>query len=201
MNLFTAVRAFGLYLAMQSICRSLRFKIEGQASLDQLKTSGQNVIFAVWHQATFVMFFLYRYQKACVVTTPEPRGKVLAKVAAWMGYLNITLPLQSDNLEAARGFIQMLKTIKKGHDAVIAVDGPGGPPFEVKPGIFFLSEKSGIPIIPIGVSAPRKLSLWWRWDRYFIPLPFSTIKIKVGLPLKPPENSRSDLHTQLTSLS
>ena len=183
-----------LYLLIFAVCKTLRFDIQGQQSVEEEKRQGQNVLFAVWHQATFVMFYLYRDKQACVVTTPEIRGRVLGKVAEWMGYINITLPLESEKFDAARGFARMLKTIRSGHDAVIAVDGPKGPLFEVKPGVHFLSEKAAVPIIAVAVRADKKITLFWRWDRYFIPLPFSKVTVTAS-------KLRIDLRSELVIAS
>jgi len=186
-NTYINIRALLLFGLMMAICRTLRFEIEGSGWLDELKKKGKNVLFAVWHQATFVMFYLYRDQKACIVTTPEIRGRVLGKVAEWMGYQNITLPLAKEKLDAARGFAKLLKLVRKGYDAVIAVDGPNGPLYEVKPGATYLSTKGNLSIIPVGVKAPWKLTFFWRWDKYFVPLPFSKVQVKLGQPIRPGE--------------
>jgi len=188
MNLLITLRALILYLAMLAVCKTLRFEINGREIVDAAKAGGKNVLFAVWHQATFPMFYLYRNQNAVVITSPEMRGRVLGKVAEWMGYINITTPISSEKLDAARSFAKMLKTIRQGHDAVIAVDGPKGPLYEVKPGVFYLAKKAGIPIIPLGIQVPWKLPLFWRWDKYFIPLPFSKVKVVAGQPLSPGED-------------
>jgi len=180
MNLWINLNAYLLYSLIMVVCKTLRLDIHGQEIVDAIKAKKGNILFAVWHQATFVMLYLYRDQGACVVTTPERRGLVLGKVAEKLGYINITMPIDGEKLDAARGFARMLKNVRKGHDAVIAVDGPKGPSFEVKPGAAYLAGKAGIPIVPIGVQAPFKLTLFWRWDKYFIPLPFSKVKVVAG---------------------
>ncbi len=177
LDFWVILNASLLYLLIFAVCKTLRFDIRGEELVEAEKHRGKNVLFAVWHQATFVMFYIYRNKGACVVTTPEIKGKVLGKVAEWMGYINITLPLDSDKFDAARGFAKMLKTIRAGHDAVIAVDGPKGPLYDIKPGVYFLSEKAAVPIIAVGARADRKFTLFWRWDNYFIPLPFSRVAI------------------------
>jgi lysophospholipid acyltransferase (LPLAT)-like uncharacterized protein len=194
MNLLINLRAFLLYTAMLAVCRTLRFDIKGKEIVDAAKASGKNVLFAVWHRATFVMFYLYRNQNAVVITSPEPRGLVLGKVAEWMGYINITTPFSSDRFDAARGLARMIKTIREGHDAVIAVDGPKGPLYEVKPGADYLANKAGVPIILVGVKAPWRIELGWRWDRYFIPLPFSKVSVEAKI-------LDQDLKSELLALS
>jgi hypothetical protein len=199
-SILILIRAALLYSFMLVLNKSYRLKIEGREEYDRIKAAGGNVLFAVWHRATFIMFYLYRGQNTCIVTTPETRGRVLGKVAEWMGYINITMPVSSDKLSAARSFARMVKTIRQSHDAVIAVDGPYGPPYEVKPGGYYLSEKANIPILPIGVEAPLRITLPWRWDKYFVPLPFSTVYVRVGKRIKPGSTDKS-IKTQLERLS
>jgi hypothetical protein len=194
LDLWVFLNAALLYLLIFAVCKTVRFDIHGEELVEAEKHKGSNVLFAVWHQASFVMFYLYRNKRACVITTPEVKGKILGKVAEWMGYINITLPLDSDKFDAARGFARMLKTIRAGHDAVIAVDGPKGPLYDIKPGVYFLSEKAGVPIITVGVRADRKLTLFWRWDKYFIPLPFSKVAINA-------KRHEQDLRTELMAAS
>jgi len=171
-----------LYWSMQIVCRTLRFDFRAKDHFDRTKQQ-HNVLFAVWHQATFVMFYLYRRKKVCILVSAETRGQVLGKCAAWMGYTVVPVPLGEGRFESARGLARMIKLIKQGYDAVIAVDGPTGPLFQIKPGVFYLSQKGKVPIIPVEVEAPRRLTLFWRWDKYFVPLPFSRVSVRLGRPL------------------
>jgi lysophospholipid acyltransferase (LPLAT)-like uncharacterized protein len=159
------------------------------------------VLFAVWHQATFAMFYLYRGTDAVILVTEEPRGRILAKCAGWMGYQVITVPNEKRNFDYARSLARMIKLLKKGHNAVIAVDGPSGPLFDVKPGAFYISAKAKVPIIPVAIKAPWKLTLFWRWDKYFIPLPFSPLRLRVGKAIWPDKQGEADLKKVLLRLS
>jgi lysophospholipid acyltransferase (LPLAT)-like uncharacterized protein len=78
----------------------------------------------------------------------------------------------------------MLAKAREGFDLAITPDGPRGPAESVQRGIFFLSEKSRSPIVPIGVAAhpARRLS---SWDRFVVPLPFSRVSVVFGEPIDP----------------
>ena len=68
-----------------------------------------------------------------------------------------------------------------GRDVVITPDGPRGPAYELGPGIIFLAQKTGAPVMPMNM----EYSSCWRvksWDRFIIPRPFSKVRVIVGEP-------------------
>ncbi|MEA3493711.1 MAG: DUF374 domain-containing protein [Candidatus Margulisiibacteriota bacterium] len=199
-NIYVHIAAALLYSSMVIICKTLRVEIEGKKAYDDLKKDNKNVIFATWHQATFVMFHLYRRKDTAILVTSEVRGQILGKAAEWMGYKTLPIHLEK-KITMARSTARLLKYIKQGHDAVVAVDGPKGPLHEVKPGIFYLSQNSKAPIIPVGVKAPLKVTLSWRWDKYFIPLPFSKVRLSLGKTIEPGKANRSELKKEIEKLS
>ncbi len=199
-NIYVYISAAILYLSMLAICKTLRIEIRGREEYDTLKKAGKNVIFAVWHQATFVMFYLYRGLGAYIFVTSEVRGQILGKCAEWMGFRALPIFLEK-TITQARSTARVLDHLRKGSDVVLAVDGPTGPLYDVKPGAFFLSEKTGVPIVPAGVKAPHKFTLSWRWDRYFIPVPFSKVTLTLGKALIPQSKGLNDLKKELQLLS
>ncbi|MFA4904663.1 MAG: DUF374 domain-containing protein [Desulfobaccales bacterium] len=200
LDLYILIQAGLLYLAINAICFTLRFNRDGPVKV-RAAQEGKNCLFAVWHRETFVMFFLYRRRRAAILVSSEARGRILGQCARWLGYETIPTPTGDDKLAAARSAARLIKLLKSGHDAVIAVDGPIGPSHEVKPGVHYIAEKAGVSIVPIGVVAPFKLTLFWRWDKYFVPLPFSPVKIQVGKPVRPGAKAALALKQELLRLS
>ena len=76
----------------------------------------------------------------------------------------------------------MLSRAVEGYDLGITPDGPTGPAHSVKRGVFFLAEKSGASIVPVGVAASRARHLS-SWDSFMIPMPFSRVVVAYGEPL------------------
>jgi lysophospholipid acyltransferase (LPLAT)-like uncharacterized protein len=199
-ELYVRLMAALLYLAINLVCPLLRFQIWRHRDFFETKQR-QNVLFAVWHQATFVMFYLYRGRQAVLLVTAETRGQILSHCARWLGYRPIPIPTGKQDLYYVKGLADIIKQIKAGHDAVVAVDGPAGPLFAVKPGALYLAQKAGVPIVPVGVKAPFKLTLSWRWDRYFVPLPFSPVRVRLGRAFPPGKNAVAELKRKLTRLA
>jgi lysophospholipid acyltransferase (LPLAT)-like uncharacterized protein len=200
LNIYIHIAAFLFYFSINLVCRSLRFNQGWKEDLDRASSKG-NVLFAVWHQATFAMLYLYRRSGAVILVTEETRGKILARCAGWMGYQPIAVPTLKEHFDYARSLARMLKLIGEGKNAVMAVDGPCGPLFEVKPGVSYIASRAGVPIVPAAIKAPWKLTLFWRWDKYFIPLPFSRVALRVGEAIRPDEHARAGLERELQRLS
>ena len=79
-------------------------------------------------------------------------------------------------------------------------DGPRGPAHVFGEGSLFIAQKSGRPLIPVGISAyPRKLLP--TWDSYLIPAPFARAAIVVGEPVEVPadltDQQREELRERL----
>ncbi|HUE41418.1 MAG TPA: hypothetical protein VMO75_05780, partial [Chthoniobacterales bacterium] len=56
-----------------------------------------------------------------------------------------------------------------------------GPAYELGPGIIFLAQKTGAPVVPVNM----EYSNCWRvksWDRFIIPKPFSKVRVIIGQP-------------------
>ena len=94
----------------------------------------------------------------------------------------------------------MARKLKEGGVLTFTPDGPRGPTHKVQPGVILMAEKSGAPIVPIGVSASRRW-LAKSWDSYMIPQPFTRAYMLVGEPVHVPsklsESERSEVCTRI----
>ena len=61
----------------------------------------------------------------------------------------------------------------------VALDGPLGPRHEPKKLAFYLAEQAQESFVGISVSYHGCIRLFWRWDHYAIPLPFSRVSVAV----------------------
>jgi len=80
-----------------------------------------------------------------------------------------------------KGLKGILRAAKEGKDLGFTPDGPKGPRHEFKWGALIAAQLTGSPIIPIGLGATRGWHLN-SWDRFMIPKPFSTLRIRYGHP-------------------
>jgi lysophospholipid acyltransferase (LPLAT)-like uncharacterized protein len=79
--------------------------------------------------------------------------------------------------EAASALVEMLRA---GNDVGITPDGPRGPCYELKPGGVIVARRTRAPILLIG----GEFESAWRlrsWDRFYIPKPFSRVRMRCEL--------------------
>ena len=179
--------SFLLWLLSIAINKTIRLKVIGEEHIKDNHKEGKNVVFAFWHQATFPLFYYCRGRNVFIAPLDNTRGEILARFARRYKHRILRTPAKGDSFARARGVLRALKTLKNGYDGAIAVDGPPEESiFKVKPGVLFLAKKMSRDIVPIGVYARWKITLRKRWDKYFIPLPFSRVVIVFDEPFKVP---------------
>ena len=175
-----------LWLLNISIASTLRIKAINEPV-------GQ-CLFALWHGQSFPVFFWAQHRKLCLLPVESWRGDTVAYLAERYGYRSIRLLEKGTPLERSKNLSELIKAIQEGYEVAIAVDGPPPPLVDrkAKPGILYLSRKTGLPIVPVGIGMKRKIILFWRWDRYEIPLPWSEVEIVFGKPFTATEKTTTE---------
>lgn len=83
----------------------------------------------------------------------------------------------------ARGLIGLIRAVRKGSQAALAVDGPRGPIYEVKPGVVELALRTGMPIIAVRSRASRCWYIAGAWNRSYVPKPFARVEVEFDQPI------------------
>lgn len=159
------------------ICSTLKYKVINEPKAP--------VLFAAWHGESFPLFYWARHRNLCLYPTSHWRGNAIAYLAKKYGYKVIRFTEEGTPLERSQDLAKIMQATEEGYEVAIAVDGPPKPMLrhKAKPGILFISQKTGKPIVPTRIISKRKICLL-RWDRYEIPLPWSTVEIRFGKPFK-----------------
>lgn len=197
--------AFLYWLFMFLLNKTYRFKVIGGEHVEKIRQKEGNAIFAFWHRSTFPLFYIYHILfpqgRGSVFTTTRWRGQIISYITRRFALSPIPVPTTVDFTGGAKGALQMLRALKEDQDSIIAADGPQGPLYKLKPGIIYLAQKGERPILPVAVAASTKLTLKFRWDKYFIPLPFSKVIIAFGEPFRMPLEMRlKGIHKKCTEL-
>ena len=171
--------------------RTLRYQIDDRAGIVGQPVR-QNYIGALWHNRLLIFplvlrrFFSNRHGAALISASRD--GDLLSDAIHRFDYHVVR---GSSSKLGASGLLQLSEVLAAGRDVVITPDGPRGPAYEIGPGLIFLAQKTGAPVLPINM----EYSSCWRvksWDRFIIPRPFSKVRVIIGRPERIRSTSSDD---------
>jgi lysophospholipid acyltransferase (LPLAT)-like uncharacterized protein len=172
--------AFGFHL-LQVWARTLRYEIDDRANIMGKPVEG-NYIAALWHNRllliSFVLKKFFPQRPGAGLISASRDGDLIADVTERFGF---DVVRGSSSRMGAAALLELSKVLNSGHDVLITPDGPRGPAYELGPGIIFLAQKTGAPVVPVNM----EYSSCWRvksWDRFIIPRPFSKVRVIIGQP-------------------
>jgi lysophospholipid acyltransferase (LPLAT)-like uncharacterized protein len=119
-----------------------------------------NAIVCLWHEndiAFFVVQFFQRFKKHAWLNRPDAYMKPIHVVIKFLGVEKIILG--SSGREGRSAANILLAHLNKGYSTMLNPDGPYGPKHVCKKGVFQLSQKSGVPIVPVSFKFKRCLKL------------------------------------------
>ena len=172
--------AFGVRL-LRVWERTLRYEIDDRASILGRPVT-QNYIGSLWHNRLLIFplvlrrFFPNRHGAALISASRD--GDLLADAIHRFGYQVVR---GSSSRLGASAILQLTEILGSKRDVVITPDGPRGPVYDLGPGIIFLAQKSGAPVLPMNLEYSR----CWRlgsWDHFVIPQPFAKVRVLVSHP-------------------
>jgi len=160
------------WLYIQLIGKTSRITVKGDN-----KYPG-TALYALWHRQEVLMIYLHRNRGICGLVSKSKDGEYMARILKRFGFTFVRGSTTTGGIMALRGLI---KAARDGYSVAITPDGPKGPIFKVQPGIVYLAQKAGVPIIPAACALSKKLILG-SWDKYQFPLPFGRIEAVYGQP-------------------
>jgi len=167
------------FLINYALCATLKIQYVDDDIVWNLKKMGKSVLLAQYHGNTFASFWIYKKRKAIIFVADSFRGRVLAVLAKYYGYKTLVIDENDQSLFSKKQTVKFIKYLKEKNDGVITWDGPMGPRHIEKPGAQFIAQQSKAHLIRININYRKHLTLWWRWDQYEIPAPFSRILVEV----------------------
>lgn len=142
--------------------------------------SAMPCLYAHWHGDELVLVAYYSFRRLAVLSSLSKDGTIMARTLEMLGYRVFR---GSSSRGGARGLIGLIRAVKEGSQAALAVDGPKGPIYEVKPGIVELALKTGKPIIPVRTRCDRAWYIPRAWNRSYVPKFFAKVEVEYGEPL------------------
>lgn len=155
---------------------TLRFRLEDRSGLRDERIK-HPVIWAFWHNRMLMVPVIYNWfykkRQGSVLTSASKDGAIIAGV---MHRFGIGAVRGSSSRRGSTAIRELAAEVERGGDVAITPDGPRGPRYTLGPGIIFLAQLTGVPVVPIRIEYSRAVRLK-SWDAFMIPLPFTRVDI------------------------
>jgi lysophospholipid acyltransferase (LPLAT)-like uncharacterized protein len=169
-----------LFLVYQILKWSWRIQIIEPPEVKKLLDENQSFVIAHWHGDELgILHLLKRYRAACMVSTSKD-GQIMDKAIKLFGGQTSRGSSTRQGTQALKGIIQLAK---KGYRPGVAVDGPKGPIYQVKSGVFQISRLTALPIYPLVFQADRNFLFHKSWNQACLPKPFARVVVTWGVPI------------------
>lgn len=183
-------RVLGGFLFLYRATLRVRF-LHRERYLD-LRERRVPTLFALWHGRMFLSIQAHRREGIITMASQSRDGEI---IALWLERNGYRVARGSSSRRGGTALREMVRAVRAGRAAALTVDGPRGPARVVQPGVVELAQLTDSWILPISFSSARPRFLA-SWDRYLLPLPFSTNVVAYGEPflvpreMPPPEAAK-----------
>ena len=124
--------------------------------------NNQLFIIAHWHGDELgILHLLKPYHVACIISTSKD-GDIMNRAVELLGAKTVRGSSTRGGTQALKGIIRLKQ---EGRRPSVAVDGPKGPIYKVKPGVFQISRLTGLPIVPISFHASKYIEFKKSWNK------------------------------------
>ena len=168
------ILGFIIWVIYRSLSLTWKIKITEPEQLVQDRKNKKPVILAHFHQDELALLALTPDYKIATMSSNSKDGEMMATVLRLMGGSVSRGSSSRGGVSALKGLIEFCK---KGSNSSVAVDGPRGPIYDPKPGVFELSRLLKSPIYAGGVGCDRAWHFPKSWNKTFLPKPFAKIYV------------------------
>lgn len=157
-----------------------RYRIVEHPEFSEARRNGLPYIFAFWHRDELAMLRSSKFYKVAAMTSTSKDGELMTRVLKMRGF---ETSRGSSTRGGVRALVGMVKLVRQGFTACMAVDGPKGPIYKVKPGVIDLAKHAEALIIPVGVACNRSHVFKKSWNQAYLPWPFARVVMSFGKPV------------------
>jgi lysophospholipid acyltransferase (LPLAT)-like uncharacterized protein len=160
-------------LLIRALASTWRLRVINAEAYERVRKAGQPVIYVFWHGTMLPLLWRHRDTGAAILISEHGDGEIIARIAHSLGYRSVR---GSSSRGGERALLGTAGELEHGHDVAFTPDGPRGPRESFAPGALIVAQRTGAPIVLIGVDAARA----WRlstWDGFLIPKPFARVTI------------------------
>lgn len=160
----------------RSLSLTWRIQLVEPESLKQRLKNREPIIFAHWHGDESVLVSLVKKYRIATITSTSKDGEIMTALIGFLGGITSRGSSSRGAAGALKGLIRLVRDEKC--NSSFAVDGPRGPLYQVKPGVFEFSRLAKAPIYAGGVACDRKWVFDKAWNKAFLPKPFARVVIE-----------------------
>lgn len=115
-----------------------------------------------------------------LMVSPAP---YLEPIVRWCRSMGVRVVRGTSGERGREALAELLLHLCQGESAFLAVDGPAGPPFQVKRGCIDLARAAQVPLIPVAYCAQRGRPNPRRWDHWQRFKLFDRVTVRYGDPI------------------
>lgn len=164
-----------IWIIYRSLAATWQLEILEPVQMRARLKNKEPVILAHWHGDELILLGLIaHYRTATMISTSKDGDIMAALVKRFHGRFTRGSSTRQ-GIGALIGLIRMIK--KERLNSSVAVDGPKGPIYKVKQGIFELSRASGFPIVAGACACDRAWHFPKAWNKTYLPKPFARVRV------------------------
>jgi lysophospholipid acyltransferase (LPLAT)-like uncharacterized protein len=169
---------YGFYFLWTS---TWRLRLYETPEMKELIASRKPIVMAFWHGDELAILAFKKFYRLTTMSSTSKDGELMNSI---LGHMGIKTSRGSSTRGGARALIGLIRWAKEGWTPAIPVDGPKGPIYKVKPGIFDLAKRLDAAIIPAGMWCSNRILFKKSWNQTYLPLPFSKVHLRWGPPMR-----------------
>ncbi|MGM0420640.1 MAG: lysophospholipid acyltransferase family protein [Bacillota bacterium] len=133
-----------------------------------------------WHCNLWILALCFAASGYTALASQSREGEIISQTLEKLGWDVIR---GSNSAGAVSSLKKMLKLIKNQQRLVMTPDGPRGPARKIKLGAVLIQQRSGCPVVPVGVASKWKHVFTGSWDNFELPYFFSKVVVHYGDPI------------------
>lgn len=148
-------------------------------------------IIAFWHGLMMPCWKYFAGKNSYAVVSQSKDGEILTHLLKKWDYQ----VLRGSSSKGSKDVLSKMEEAAEKGFLLITPDGPRGKIYEFKPGAVITAYRKKVPLYLCGVKMKSYKAFDKSWDKFKLPLPFSTIELHFSDPLILPENaSREEIN-------
>jgi lysophospholipid acyltransferase (LPLAT)-like uncharacterized protein len=167
----------GLLLGILVRSWALTWRVRIYKSCEIDFESAEPLVFVFWHGSQMALTAISPRRPTNVLVSLSADGELQSGV---MHALGLRVLRGSSSRGGARGLRALIRRLRSGQDAALAVDGPRGPKRSCKLGAILAARLAAGQCVPLGCASSRSVTLHKTWDQFEIPLPFARVAVCMG---------------------